>query len=51
MKSFVVSDSYALYLWLAYGVVLAVLVGNIIVSRCRRKTVLKKVQEQHDASR
>jgi heme exporter protein D len=48
MKEFFEMGGYAVYVWTSYGIVAAVMYGNVIAARLQRKQILQEIQDSAD---
>lgn len=49
MMEFLNMGGYAGYVWSSYAIVMAVLVLNLLLSRQRHKSVLRRLRRLHEA--
>lgn len=45
MKEFFLMGGYAFFVWTSYGIVAAVLIGNVIAAKSHRRRVIEQIQQ------
>jgi len=50
MKEFFAMGGYAFFVWTSYGIVAAVMIGNVLAAKMKRKRIIKELQELSEES-
>ena len=45
MKEFLEMGGYAMFVWGSYGVVVAVMFGNVIAAKLQRKRIMQQIKD------